>query len=358
MKRLRLHPSIRQHPMPWLTMGIGCALLIILWLLRGVLTPFAIGAILAYMFNPLYKRLAHHCSSSLAAAGSVAALLLLMAVGALIILPLFISQLLELIARLPDGVDWFNDQITPWLAEHWGLRVSVDSLAVHSWIHQNAQTLEHALNRALPTMAAGGLAVLNLLAGLVLLPVILFYLLRDGEAILKHSQLWLPPGLRERALPVLHDVDQALSAYLRGQLSVMLMMSAYYVSALLVTGLEYALPVGLITGMLICLPYLGMATGLTLATLCAWLQFGASWHVLVVWAVFAGGQMLEGFVITPKLVGKAVGLHPLVIIFALLAFGKLLGFIGVLLAIPLAATLMVGARHLQPRYQQSRFYRM
>jgi predicted PurR-regulated permease PerM len=191
----------------------------------------------------------------------------------------------------------------------------------------------------------------------LLIPVALFYLLRDWPLLLKHIEQILPRRQHAKVLEIAGEVDRVLAEFLRGQLAVMLLMSAYYVIGLWLAGLEFALPIGLLAGMLVFVPYLGMITGLALATLGAFTQFDHFSGVLVVWAVFASGQLIEGMVVTPRLVGERIGLHPLAVIFALLAFGQVFGFFGVLLALPLSAVLLVALRHARGWYLDSTLYR-
>src|ERR1019366_3963079 len=156
---------------------------------------------------------------------------------------------------------------------------------------------------------------------------------------------------------IIVEVDRVMAEFLRGQISVMLLMSVYYVLALWLGGMEFALPIGFIAGMLVFVPYLGMITGLILATLVAVMQFTEFSNVVLVWAVFGAGQLLEGMVVPPWLVGERVGLHPLAVIFSLLAFGQLFGFFGLLLALPMSAILLVALRYGKTWYLLSSMYR-
>jgi predicted PurR-regulated permease PerM len=177
--------------------------------------------------------------------------------------------------------------------------------------------------------------------------VVLFYLLRDWDTTLDHLAGWLPDRLRPRVEGIVREIDAVLSQFVRGQVMVILVMAVIYSLALWIVGLDYALAVGLVAGILVFVPYLGVVVGVLLGTLAAWAQFGTLAGLLPVWGVFAVGQLLEGMVITPWLVGEKVGLHPVAVIFALMAFGQLLGFVGVLIAIPAAAVFLVGLRHLK-----------
>ena len=190
-----------------------------------------------------------------------------------------------------------------------------------------------------------------------MIPLVMFYLLRDWNTALENIEQLVPRHWHAKVREIFVEIDEILAEFLRGQISVMLLMSGFYILLLWLVGLEFALPIGIVAGVLVFVPYLGMVLGLGLATLAAAMQFGAFSGVLMVWAVFAAGQLIEGMVITPLLVGDRVGLHPLAVIFALMAFGQLFGFFGLLLALPLSAMLLVALRHARTAYFDSEMYR-
>jgi predicted PurR-regulated permease PerM len=198
--------------------------------------------------------------------------------------------------------------------------------------------------------------VLGIVVNLLLIPVVLFYLLRDWNQIIARLDSLIPRRLQERAHQIFREIDAVLAEFLRGQVVVMLVMAVYYVIALWVANLQFALPIGLLTGLLVFIPYVGAVTGFVLGTMAALLQFGSVTGLAWVWVAFAIGQTLEGMVITPTLVGERIGLHPVAVIFALLAFGSLFGFFGVLLALPASAALLVALRQLRATYLASELY--
>ena len=202
----------------------------------------------------------------------------------------------------------------------------------------------------------GGIAVLGWLATFVLIPVVLFYLLLDWHSLLARLKNGIPRRWVGMTSGLALEVDSLLAQYLRGQLTVMLVLAAYYSIALTLFGFDVALPVGLITGLLVFIPYLGFGLGLILATIAAVLQFDGFHGLIAVALVYGFGQVLEGFFLTPRLVGERIGLHPLAVIFALLAFGQVFGFVGVLLALPASAIVMVAIRHVRRLYLNSSFY--
>jgi predicted PurR-regulated permease PerM len=210
---------------------------------------------------------------------------------------------------------------------------------------------------ALSSLRIGGSVALAVVGYLVLVPVALYYLLVDARRLSLWAASLVPPRLRPSVFGFARECDDLLSHYLRGQVMVMLALAAYYTLALLLLGFDLAVPVGLFTGLAIFVPYLGYGVGLVLALLAGVLQFGPATGVLMVAAVYGLGQVLESFVLTPRWVGERIGLSPLAVIFALLAFGQLLGFVGVLIALPASAVLLVLLRRAQALYFDSKLYR-
>lgn len=205
----------------------------------------------------------------------------------------------------------------------------------------------------LPGLKTGGLVVLEFAMNALLLPVVLFYLLRDWNILIEKLKELVPPRWQEQVWILAQETDRVLAEFMRGQVAVIIIMSGYFITGLWLAGLEFALPIGLIAGVLVFVPYLGTIVGLALATLAAITQFQEWGGVLVVWLVLGSGQLLESMLITPRLVGERIGLHPVAVIFALLAFGQLFGFIGILLALPISAVLLVWLRHLHSQYLEA-----
>lgn len=333
------------------------AVLWLLYLLGPILSPFMFAAILAYICNPLVGWLEKRRVPR--SVGSVLALLLLISVFAglvLIIAPLVRRETQLFIDHLPSYADWLKLRAVPWLQAHFGLDATIDADAVKSYLVDHLQNARDVAVHLLPSLKSGSLVVIGLIANLLLVPVVFFYVLRDWNGMLNRLESLLPRRWHATTTQIVHDIDKVLSEFLRGQISVMLIMSVYYVTALHLAGLEFALPIGLLTGLLVFIPYLGIAVGMTLAFVATLMQFQGFSGLLPVVIVFAIGQPLEGMVVTPMLVGERIGLHPVAVIFALLAFGQLFGFFGVLLALPASAALLVGLRHLRGRYLDSTFY--
>jgi predicted PurR-regulated permease PerM len=330
----------------------------LLWMLSPILAPFMCGAILAYICNPLVARM--ESKRIPRSTGTALTLLLLIGLFAglvLILVPLVQHETNLLIDRLPAYLDSLKLNAVPWLQTHFGVDATVDADKIKAFVTSHLQNAGNLVMLALPSIKSGGLALIGLVTTLLLVPVVLFYVLRDWGVMLSRIEHLIPRRWHAKSVQIGREIDQVLSEFLRGQIAVMLVMSVYYVAALHVAGLEFALPIGLVTGLLVFIPYLGMATGLILAVLVGLIQFQGVGGLLPMLIAFGIGQLLEGMVVTPFLVGERIGLHPVAVIFALLAFGQLFGFFGILLALPVSAALLVGLRHLRGYYLNSVFYK-
>jgi predicted PurR-regulated permease PerM len=330
----------------------------LLYFLSPILAPFLFAAILAYISNPLVSWFERHRVPR--TLGAVLVMLLLgglFVLLLLILLPLFIKEVRLLSERLPGFLAQLNDNLAPWIKARFGAELQFDLAGLKKLVNENLQGADGLGMKLLASLRIGGLAVLGFVVNLLLVPVVLFYLLRDWNALLAQINELLPRRWHPQLTGVAREIDAVLAEFLRGQIAVMVLMSVLYVSGLWLAGLEFALPIGIITGMLVFVPYVGMLTGLALATVVALMQFPSIGGVIPVWIVFGIGQTLEGTLVTPLLVGKRIGLHPVAVIFALLAFGQIFGFFGVLLALPASAALLVGLRHLGAQYRNSSLYK-
>lgn len=342
--------------MQWLAFAAVAGLL--LYLLAPILTPFVAAGILAYICNPLVQRLCGwKVPRTLAVVLVMAGLLLLFVLLLLIMFPLLEKEISLFVARLPDWVEAARVRFLPLLQQWFGADLQWDSQEVKDMLRSHWQKAGGVATKLLPWLGSGGGVIAGLLVNLLLIPVAMFYLLRDWNDLVARIDGLVPRHWHAKVREIAVEVDDILAEFLRGQISVMLLMSVFYVVALWLAGLEFALPIGIVAGMLVFVPYLGMILGLALATLAAAMQFTSFGSVLLVWAVFGVGQLIEGMLVTPWLVGERIGLHPLAVILALLAFGQLFGFFGVLLALPLAAILLVTLRHAKAAYLGSEMYR-
>ncbi len=343
----------RSAALQWL---VGTALLAwLIYLLRPILTPFVAAAILAYLCAPPVNWLSTRKIPRTAAALAMMLLLFGVLVAfALLLVPVLQQETAMFASRFPVLVETLRIKIMPFLQQDLHLDIQWDGESLRNMLAaQLQQSAGSVADKMLPWLGGRSAALLNLLLNALLLPVVLFYLLRDWPLILQRIEELVPHRWNRLASQLAAEADAVLSEFLRGQIIVMLVMSTFYIAGLWLAGLQFALPIGLVAGMLVFIPYVGMITGLVLATLAAAAQFTSFGSLLLVWTVFGAGQLLEGMVITPRLVGERIGLHPLAVIFALLAFGQMFGFFGVLLALPVSAVLLVGLRHARNHYLSS-----
>lgn len=343
---------------PWVLLALAAAGGLI-YLLQPVLGPFLFAALLAYLGDPLADRLE---ARGLGRTGAVVlvflALSLVLTLGLLGFLPLLVEQLRDLLQRLPRALTWLESTARPWLEHRFGLVLpSLESAEVNALLREHWQSTGELAGQVLRSAFASGATVLGTLATLALVPVVTFYLLRDWDRLIAQVQALLPRDLERVLTPLALECDEVIAAFLRGQLLVMLALGTLYAVGLALVGLDFALLIGLVAGLASLVPYLGLAVGLVLAGGAVLFQGGDPLTALAgVGAVFAVGQTLEGMVLVPWLVGDRIGLHPVAVIFAVLAGGQLFGFTGVLLALPVAAVIAVALRHAHEPYLRSRFY--
>jgi predicted PurR-regulated permease PerM len=341
-----------------LWLGVAVAVLALLYLLAPVLSPFALAAILAYLLVPGVDWLHRHRLPRWAAVLAMILVAALIVFGLLLILiPVLRRELIALQTQFPALLDRLNEWLAPRLADWFDLHVQLDAQWLKQLIAERVAGQDDIVARLIEHARAGGVALLGAVGTLLLVPVVLFYLLLDYHAFKQRFDALIPRRWHAQTASMLAETDGLLSQFLRGQLTVMLALAAYYSAALAIAGFQTALPIGILSGLLCFIPYVGFAIGLTLALLAALLQFGTLYGLVAVAVVYGAGQFIESFLLTPRLVGERIGLHPLAVIFALLAFGHLFGFFGVLLALPASAALLVVARRLKTAYLASDFYR-
>jgi predicted PurR-regulated permease PerM len=341
--------------------AVAMAVALVIWLLAPVLAPFVVAAIFAYALQPLVRKLQMQFGPRMPKVVSVVlvellALLSLLGV-ALLLVPILARELPLIQQQLPGLIDRLQNTLNPWLTQM-GFNLSLDmgSLKVHIVKYLSANR-EDLLDSALSSLKLGGSVAMAMIGNAILIPVALFYLLSDWDRLVALVVELIPPAVRPRFDAFMNECDEVLGQYLRGQLLVMLALAIYYAIALALFGLELALPIGVFTGLAVFVPYLGFGLGLALALLAGLLQFVSVKALVMVGVVFGLGQLIESFFLTPRLVGERIGLHPLAVIFALLAFGQLLGFVGVLIALPASAVLLVALRRLRDGYLQSDLYK-
>jgi predicted PurR-regulated permease PerM len=358
--RSRRKPALDQgmieyHLIFWL---IVLALVVLaLWLLSEILLSFVAGLAIAYLLTPLTDRLERLGINRLAAALIIIAIFVLALVYLiLLVAPIVGSQLTSFINSVPGYVTTLQallgDPSWPWLQKLLGAGFSADK-SIGDLMTQGVGWLTTFLR----SLWSGGRALVSIFSLVVVTPVVAFYLIYDWHRMVKSVDGWIPVQHRETVRELAREIDAAISGFFRGQTAVCLILGSFYAVALTFTGLNFGLLIGIISGLITFIPYIGSMTGLILSLGVAVAQFWPAYGLIViVLGIFLVGQFIEGYVLAPKLVGESVGLHPVWVIFALLAFGYLFGFVGLLVAVPLAATIGVLTRFALRRYLQSSLY--
>jgi len=347
---------LRLPALGWIALGI-VLLATFFYLLAPILTPFALAGVLAYMLQPGVDWLQRHgLPRTVGSVLMVVACAAIMLGLVLILLPVLEREFLALDEKFPSFVTQVNTRLMPLLRQWLGISLHLDATALRNLAMRQVGQ-QDMVTTVLARFGNGGLALIEAAATLALIPMVLFYLLLDAPDFGRRFETALPRRWHAQIMSFLGEIDRVLAQFLRGQLTVMLVLAVYYTTVLALAGYDSALPIGVLTGLLIFIPYVGFALGLTLATLVALLQYGTWQGLLGILAIYGVGQVVEGFFLTPRLVGERIGLHPLAVIFALLAFGHVFGFFGVLVALPSSAVLLVALRRLRQRYLASAFYR-
>lgn len=340
----------------WVALAL-LAWLLLTWL-SPVLMPFVLAAVLAYALHPLVEKLHARRIPRWLGAGVAIALLMLAALAVVLLIVPVVSKQVPLIReQVPVLLEHLNQALVP-LAARFGVDLQIDVNLVRDWLKQLVVGHESELfDGLLSSLRIGGSAVLAFLGNLVLMPIVAYYLLLDWAGLVGRAKRLIPPRWAEPTQRFLDETDEVLGQYLRGQALVMLVLAVFYTVGLALVGLKLALPIGVFTGLAVFVPYLGFGLGLVMGLLAALLQFQTVVGVALVGVVYAIGQVGESMYLTPRLLGERIGLHPIAVIFALLAFGHLFGFVGVLIALPASAVLLVGLRRVKAMYMASDLYR-
>ncbi len=331
----------------------------LIYLLAPVLTPFIAAALLAYLGDPVADWLEdRRLSRTLAVVLVFSGIFIGLTLVALVLIPLLEGQIRGLLERLPGYLSAVQQTLLPKLADLLGMEPAqlLDVEALRQTLSQHWRQAGGLLAGVLGTVSRSGLAVLGWLVNLVLIPVVTFYLLRDWDRLMEHLRALMPRRMEATLVDLAKQADEVLGAFLRGQFLVMLALGVVYSTGLWLLGLELSLLLGMLAGMVSFVPYLGFIVGIIAAGVAAYMQFHDWLPLLWVAAVFGVGQALESIWLTPRLVGDRIGLHPVAVIFSVMAGGQLFGFLGVLLALPVASVVMVLVRHLHRRYLNSSLY--
>jgi predicted PurR-regulated permease PerM len=342
----------------WQMLAITAVILYLLWLLAPVLMPFAVAGMFAYLGDPLADRLERLGMGRTVAVSVVFFVLLLVTVGALLLLiPLISRQVDNLVQSLPHYVDWVRTTALPWLQAKLRLDPNAfDSDRLVAEIKDHLGSLGGVVSTVLGKVTRSGLGVIAWMTNLVLIPVVAFYLLRDWDRLVAWIDDMLPRSIEPTVAHLARESDLVLGAFVRGQLLVMLALGIFYGAGLSILGLSVGPLIGMVAGLLSFVPYLGFIVGFGSAVIAVLVQYGDWTHLTLVVVVFVIGQLLEGYVLVPRLVGEKIGLHPVAVIFAVLAGGYLFGFLGILLALPAASVILVVLRYLSQRYRHSGLY--
>ena len=342
----------------WQLFAIAAVLVYLIWLLAPVLMPFAVAAMLAYLGDPLVDRLERVGLNRAWAATIVFVVLLVAVIGVLLLLvPLVVRQIENLVDNLPRYGAWAQNVAWPWLQGRLHLDPhTFDSDRLLEAIKSHLGSIGDVAGTVLGKVSRSGVGIAMWLTNLVLIPVVAFYLLRDWDRLVGMIDRMLPRSVQPTIAHLARESDRILGAFVRGQMLVMLALGVFYGAGLGLVGLAVGPLIGMVAGLLSFVPYLGFIIGFVAAMIAALVQYGDWTHLLLVGGVFLVGQLLEGYVLVPKLVGDKIGLHPVAVIFAVLAGGYLFGFLGVLLALPAASVIMVLLRYLIERYRRSELY--
>ena len=351
-----------KNPMAWAAFVPHMVALLLVFLvlqyLQPILLPFLLSSALAYLGDPLVDRLEERgLGRSLAVTVVFMVLTLFSVIAALIVVPMLITQVEVLAERLPRMLTDMQTTLIPWINGLLGSDFEqIDAAALREWVANTwQQSRETVVQLALSAGRSGGTA-LALAANMLLVPVVTFYLLRDWDILVARIRDLIPRQQEQTVVRLAQQADEVLGSFILGQLWVMAGLSIIYSLGLWLVGLEFPLLIGLLAGMVSFVPYLGAVVGIVVAGAAMWLQTGSVLDLALVGAVFSVGQMIESMLLTPLLVGDKIGLHPVAVIFAVLAGGQLFGFMGILLALPVAAVVAVMIRYGMSQYLASVWY--
>ncbi len=327
------------------------AIIGLIYLLAPVLTPFLFSALIAYLANPLVlkldkKKLPHWLSTTLIYILIFGSILCLF----IFLLPIIQKQIKILIEMLPNIINWFEGSLLPWIKE------TIPDGSITS-LKSSLTTNLPKVGVVFATVISSSTTVITWLVNLVLIPVVAFYFIRDWQLILNKIHHAIPKSLEPTVIKLVKEWDSVLGAFFRGQLLVMLIVGLIYGIGLTVVGLRAGLVIGLVGGLLSIVPYLGSMFVIVSATILGLVQFGIGESLVWIWGVYLLGQLVESYFLTPYLIGDRIGLHPVAVIFAIMAGGSLFGFFGVLIALPAAASIMVLVRYFNFKYHNSRIYK-
>lgn len=341
--------------MRWIALAALVLTFYVIYRLSPILSPFLAGAVLAYLFDPLVTRMANwKINRSIGTTLVFLLITLVMTLAMLALVPVIIDQSIKLINVVPKVMNSIQTELVPFVNQRFGLTMNISNIS--QLMIGNAKEISSVLATSAGVILGNGSAVILSFMNLVLIPVVGFYLLRDWPYIMQRIRDLLPRQQEPNLVELAQESNIMMGAFLRGQLSVMLANGITYSIGLTMAGLETGIVIGMAAGMLSFVPYLGNIIGITLALIAMYIQTGEVTPLLWVLLVFGVGQTLESILWQPRFVGGQIGMHPVAVIFAVMAGGALFGFFGVLLALPVSAIMVVLGRHALQRYQHSHFY--
>lgn len=342
----------------WLVLTLAALGGWLVYLLSPVLMPFVFSAILAYLGDPLTDRLeAYRLSRAQSVIVVFSAMSLALALVLFMLVPQLEFQIANFINSLPAYAEKINGAVLPWLEQRFGVAIKpVETNELINIVKSHWQKAGGIVATTMSSISHSGSVIVAWLMNLLLIPVVTFYLLRDWDTLVAKIYDLLPRRIAPTASKLAGEVNTVLSAFLRGQFYVMLALGCIYSVGLWIVGLDLALLIGMLAGMVSFVPYLGAIVGIVAACIAALVQYQEIAQLFPVAVVFLIGQTLEGTVLTPMLVGDKIGLHPVAVIFSVLAGGQIFGFLGILLALPIASIIMVLLRHVHDIYRDSEFY--
>ena len=342
---------------PYMWFVIFFVFFFLLYLLRSVLMPFVAGTLLAYLLDPLVDKFQKLKMSRMWATLLVCVLAVLIIVPALVLFGGMIENQIALFLKAtPKYLGLIMAKVRPLLASLAERFPELQGGNFEEIVKGNIGNGLQVIGKVLSGVIANGFALVNFISLILIMPIVTFYMLRDWDTFVKKLEGLLPKKSKKGIMDILKEINVIIAGFIRGQVSVCLILGIFYSIGLRLVGLELGLLVGFIAGVISFIPYVGSITGFVLGVVLAFAQYGDVEHVMYVVGVFLVGQFLEGNFLTPKLVGESVGLHPVWVMFALLAGGVLLGFLGLMLAVPMAAVIGVLVRHMVKKYKLSSLY--
>ena len=342
----------------WQLLAIILLICAALYVLAPVITPFAVAAMFAYLFDPVADRLERLRLSRTAAVSIVfLSLMFILVLALLLLVPYLQRQIANFIHHVPEWVAWFQNVAVPWLNAKFDLGLEApDMQQISAIVQEHWKEAGGFAAAVVATVSKSGYAFVSWMMRLIVVPVVFFYLLRDWHVMIARIGELMPRSIEPTVKRLSRESDETLSAFVRGQLSVMIALGVLYAVGLWAVGIDVGPLIGMIAGLISFVPYLGTIVGVMAGLIAAFVQYQDWAHPLLVALVFVIGNLLEGYVLVPRLVGEKIGLHPVAVIFAILAGGELFGFLGVLLALPVASVAMVLLRYAHERYRASALY--